>query len=73
MNSSRMMSSVAGSPIGRPRDRPYHRLLPLSDRPSSTVGGVAVARGRVFKSMHLVDLCDAKIDEDVLVVSYPSS
>ena len=34
-------------------------------------GVAAVARGKIFKSAHLVDLCDAKIDEDVLVVSYP--
>jgi len=35
-------------------------------------GVAAVTRGKVFKSTHLVDLCDAQIDDDVLVASYPS-
>ncbi len=34
-------------------------------------GVAAVTRGKLFKTTHLVDLCDAKFDDDTLVVSYP--
>lgn len=34
-------------------------------------GVAAVTRGSIFRSTHLVDLYDARLDADALVVAYP--
>ena len=64
----RHASDVKGRPIGR--------VTAFYNYPTDLEapwGVAAVTRGNIFKrSTHLVDLCDAQLDGDFLVVSYPN-
>ena len=73
------MIFIADDVVGRDasdiKGRPIGRVTALYNYPNDLEapwGVAAVTRGKVFKrSTHLVDLCDAQIDGEVLVVSYP--
>lgn len=66
---------VVGRRLSDSRGRPIGRITAFYNYPTdmhAPWGVAAVMRGKFFKkTTHLVDLCDAQIDGDVLVVSYP--
>ena len=62
----RQLRDVGGRAVGQVTA--FYRYPAELDAPW---GVAAVTRGSIFRSTHLVDLYDASLDEDTVVVSYP--